>query len=459
MIIKSINDALLKKSRHIHFIGIGGSGMLPIVQILHSMGYEITGSDNNPGDNIDLERSLGIDVTMGQKAENINGADLIVYSAAIMNDNPELIAAEKSNIPCLERGAMLGYLSGKYQNAVCIAGTHGKTTTSGMTAQILLDAKCDPTAVLGGCLPSIGGNGRIGKSDIFVIEACEYKDTFLKLKPDISVILNIDEDHMEYFKTLDNLKHSFRIFANSASKCVIACGDDANTMDCLKGIDKPVITFGFGEHNDYYADKINMKSDHENVVSDFTVYKKGNALVNISLGVPGEYNILNALAAVAASDILGVLPDDIATGLGNFHGTGRRFQIMGTVNGATVADDYAHHPTELKAVLSSAKKMGFKKIWAIFQPFTFSRTARHLSEFGEVLQIANEVLLTQIMGSREKNTYNIYSSDLAEKIPNAIVFDSFEEIAKHIKENVKEDELVLTLGCGDIYKVAKLIVS
>lgn len=461
MVIKSVNDALLKKCKSIHFIGIGGSGMLPIVQILHSMGYKITGSDNNPGDNIDLEKSMGIDIFMGHDAKNIRDADLIIFSAAIMEDNPELIAAFESNIPCVERSGMLGYLSGKYNNAVCISGTHGKTTTSGMLTQILLDSGFDPSVILGGRLPAMGGNGRKGDSDIIVIEACEYKDTFLKLKPDISVILNIDEDHMEYFKTLHNLKNSFEIFASITSKAIIANGDDSNTMDCLDGVKdkKPVLTFGFNKTNNYYADDITIKSEHEDITSRFTVYKNKEKFVDILLNVPGQHNIANALAAIASADLLGVSPNQIASGLSNFRGTGRRFQIMGHVNGATVADDYAHHPTELKAILSSAVKMGYNKVWAIFQPFTFSRTARHLDEFADVLQIADKVVLTQIMGSREKNTYNIYSEDLRKKIPNSVVFDTFEDLACHVKDNVEQDDLVITLGCGDVYKIAKILVK
>lgn len=459
MVVQSINKALLKKSNSIHFIGIGGSGMLPIVQILHAQGKHITGSDNNESDNIELERSLGIEIIMEQKAENIIGKDLIIFSAAIMQDNPELIAAKNSNIPCVERSVMLGYLSKLYNKAICVSGTHGKTTTSGMVTQILLDGNFDPTVVLGGKLPSLGGNGRTGNSDIMVIEACEYNDTFLKLSPDISIILNIDEDHMEYFKTLDNLKHSFKLFADFSSKSIIANGDDKNTMDAIKDIDKNIITFGFSKNNNYYATNINISADHEYAKSTFTVMKDNNKFAEITLNVPGEYNILNSLAAIAATDQAGASPEQIANGLNNFHGTGRRFQILGKYNGATIADDYAHHPTELKVVLTAAKNMGYNNVWAVFQPFTFSRTAMHLDEFANVLQIADKVVLTQIMGSREKNTYNIHSSDLENKIPGSVVFDTFEQIADHIKKSVTPDDLVITLGCGDVYKIAKLILK
>ena len=447
---------LLDQKKHIHFIGIGGSGMYPIAQILHSRGYEISGSDNNETDTLAAVRRMGAKVTLGQRPENIEGADLIVYTAAIMADNPELIAAKASGIPTVERSIMLGELSRQFKNTVGICGTHGKTTTTAMTTQILLDAGLDPSCVIGGKLPAIGGNGRAGSSETFVCESCEFVDTFLELSPAVSVFLNIDADHLDYFKTMDNLKASFRKFAELTSDTVVLNGDDANTLDALKGIDKKVITFGYNEGNDYRAENIKHLGGTE-LTLDLTC--KGDFLVTIPLHIPGDHNILNATAACIAAMLSGATPEDCRRGLNNFRGAGRRFEVLATVKGITIADDYAHHPTEVEATLKAAKSLDFKRVWAVHQPFTYSRTKMLLSEFAEVLQIADRVVLSEIMGSREKNTYNIYSRDLAEKIPGCIWFEGFEEIADYVSANAEEGDLIITLGCGDVYKAAKMIIE
>ncbi|MEG1778823.1 MAG: UDP-N-acetylmuramate--L-alanine ligase [Oscillospiraceae bacterium] len=448
---------VLNGKKHIHFIGIGGSGMFPLVQILHSQGYYITGSDNNDGDTIEIERKMGIKVMMGQRAENIQGADLIVYTAAILPTNEELIAAKSSGVTVLERSQLLGLVTSWFNDCICVCGTHGKTTTTSMVTQILMEAGLDPSAVIGGKLPLIGGNGRVGKSDIMVCEACEFVDTFLKLYPDIAVILNIDADHLDYFKTLDNIIKSFNKFAEMTTKTIIYNGDDANTVKAVKNVTgKKMITFGFNEKNDYSPANIKQ---HKGARASFELMHKGENLGLIELKVPGRHNVINAVAACAACIEAGVNAKQLASGIEHFKGAGRRFEILGEVNGVTIADDYAHHPAEVKATLETAQKMGYNKVWAVHQPFTYSRTAMLLDDFVNALEVADEVVLSEIMGSREVNTYNIYTKDLAEKLDNCVWFDGFSEIAEYVMTHAQSGDLVITLGCGDVYKCAKMMLN
>lgn len=450
-------DTLLKQVKRIHFIGIGGSGMCPLAEILHSEGYALSGSDNNESDTLARIRALGIPVTMGQRAENIAGAEMVVYTAALLKDNPELVAAKESGIPTFERAKLFGAVSRMYKNCIGVCGTHGKTTVTSMTTQIMLEAKLDPSAVIGGKLPLINANGRVGKSENFVCEACEFVDTFLELSPAVAVILNIDEDHLDYFKTLDNLILSFHKFADMARDAVIYNGDDQNTLKALEGIDgKTKITFGFSEKNDYYPQNIETV---RGAYYAFDVVYKGETLGHIQLKVPGRHNILNALAAVAASMHARAPFVACKQGLEAFGGAGRRFEHLGEYKGITFADDYAHHPAELRVTLEAAMKMGYNTVWAVFQPFTFSRTYMLMDDFAEVLQIPDRCVLTEIMGSREINTYNVYASQLAEKIPGSVWFNTFDEVADFVLKNAKAGDLVLTLGCGDIYKAAKIMIK
>lgn len=459
---------ILNGKKHIHFIGIGGSGMYPLAQILHTKGYFLTGSDNNETETLQAVRNMGIKVCdLGQRAENIEGADLIVHTAAIMADNPELIAAKMSGVPVLERSELLGIVTSWYKNALCVSGTHGKTTTTSMLTQILIEQGLDISAVIGGKLPAIHGSGRAGTTDIMTCEACEFVDTFLKLYPDVAVILNIDADHLDYFKTVDNIIKSFRKFSENATKAVIFNGDDENTRKAVEGITgKDMITFGRSDKNDYYPENIRFISGMQ---TQFTLMYKGERVTDITLNVPGEHNILNAVAACAAAIYAGVDRDKISCGLEKFHGAGRRFEKIGEKNGITIADDYAHHPAEIAVTLKSAMKMGYKRVWAVFQPFTFSRTAMLLNDFADALSIADKVVLTEIMGSREKNTYHIYAKDLGEKIDGAYWIDNlkegetageyhdrnFDEIAHYLASNAESGDLIITMGCGDVYKVAK----
>lgn len=450
-------DTLLKQVKRIHFIGIGGSGMCPLAEILHSEGYVLSGSDNNESDTLARIRALGIPVAMGQKAENIAGAEMVVYTAALLKDNPELVAAKESGIPTFERAKLFGVISRLYKNCIGICGTHGKTTVTSMTTQVMLEAKLDPSAVIGGKLPLIDANGRVGKSEHFVCEACEFVDTFLELSPAVAVILNIDEDHLDYFKTLDNLILSFHKFADMATDAVLYNGDDRNTLKAMNGITgKTLVTFGFQSANDYYPENI---STVRGAFYGFDVMHGGEKLGHIQLNVPGRHNILNALAAIAASMHAGADFAACKAGLEAFGGAGRRFEMLGEYAGITFADDYAHHPAELRVTLESAMKMDYNRVWAVFQPFTYSRTYMLMDDFAEVLQIPDRCVLTEIMGSREINTYNVYTAQLAERIPNSVWFNTFDEVADYVLRNAEAGDLVLTLGCGDIYKAAKMMIK
>lgn len=455
--MNGFNSNLLDGIMKLHFIGIGGSGMFPIVQILHEVGYEISGSDVNEGDIIDRERAMGIKVAMGHKAINVHGAELVVYTAAIMDGNPEIEEAKRLGITTVERSVLLGYVANTYPHPICISGTHGKTTTTAMTTQIMVMAGKDPAAVIGGKLPLIDGYGRYGAGREVIVEACEFSNTFLHLVPHTAVILNIDADHLDFFGSMDNLKSSFRKFALLTKHTIIANMDDANTMEVLSNVDRYVTTFGLSENADYRACNI---TEERPAFFAFDIYVEGHKSVHIKLSAPGKHNIYNALAAFACATGAGCSPHECAAGIEAFSGAGRRFEILGNVNGVTIADDYAHHPTEIEATLQAAKEMEFNRVWAVFQPFTYSRTKLLLNDFARVLTLADKVVLAEIMGSRETNDkYNIYSKDLAAKIDGSICLPDFEAIAKYIKDNAKDGDLVLTLGCGDIYKAAKLIMK
>ena len=452
-----VTNDILGKVKKIHFVGIGGSGMCPLAEILYHKGYQITGSDVSESDTLERVRSYGIPVTMGHRAENVEGAELVVYTAAVKQDNPELAAAREKGIPTAERSVLLGMVTRRYNDSVAVSGTHGKTTTTAMITQICLEAGLDPSAVIGGKLPLIGGNGRAGKSELMVCEACEYVDTFLQLTPAVSVILNIDADHLDYFKTLDNIIKSFRQFARQTTRALIVNGDDENTRKAVQGLDHAeILTFGLSPENDYYAAQIH---DGARVCESFALMKRGQKLADVSLSVPGKHNILNALAAAAAADYLGVPAEQIAHGLHSFTGVHRRFEILGNFGGITVADDFAHHPTELTATLTAAMNMGFRKVWAIFQPHTYSRTYLLLDDFAQALAIPDHAILSEILPVRETNTYNIYAKDLADKIPGCVWFKTFEEIADYAIAQAQPGDLLLTLGGGNVYQCANLIVE
>ncbi len=449
-------DELLNKIKRIHFIGIGGSGMCPIAEILRSEGFELSGSDMNEGETLDRIKSYGIPVYMGHAAENIQGAELVVYSAAVKEDNPERKAAMEQGIPCIERSVMLGVVTRRYKRSVAVSGTHGKTTTTAMLSQVLIGSGFDPSAIIGGKLPFIGGNSYVGQSDIIVCEACEYVDTFLELNPFISIILNIDADHLDYFKNLDNIKKSFNKFASQTTGLLVINGDDQNTLDAVAEVDIPKLSYGFGEGCDYRA--VNMSAD-KGVHEQYDLYFKGERLCTVKLIVPGKHNVYNSLAAAATAHYLGATPNEIAENLGKFGGVHRRFEILGTPCGITVADDFAHHPTELTATLNAAMSMGFNKVWAVFQPHTFSRTAMLLDDFAEALKIPDHAIISEILPVRETNTYNIYSTDLGAKVPGSVCLDTFEEITDYVCKNAQEGDLILTMGGGNVYMCANMIFN
>ncbi|MBQ1186699.1 MAG: UDP-N-acetylmuramate--L-alanine ligase [Clostridia bacterium] len=447
-------DLLLTKIKKVHMIGIGGSGMCPIAEILHSKGYILTGSDNNEGDTLNRIKALGIKVFMGHKAENINDAELVVYSAAIAEDNPERVAAKERGIPTMERSKLLGAITRQYNNVIGVCGTHGKTTTSSMITQILHLSKMEPSAVIGGKLPLIGSNGLCGNSDIFVCESCEFVNTFLELSPDISVLLNIDNDHLDYFKTMENLVNSFKKFV-SLSNLVFYNFDDELSSQAVAELPINKVSFGLNEGSDYTAK--NLKPAKFGYC--FDVYKKGEFLYSFELSAPGKHNVMNALAAIAVCDYLGVAATDIKPALQEFKGAGRRFEFYGEFDGFMLADDYAHHPTEIAATLSAAKDLNYNNVIAVFQPFTFSRTALLKDEFIRALSIADKVVLTPIMGSREVNTYGIKSEDIAAGLNECVCVNSFEEAVSVIKSIAKSNDIVITMGGGDVYKIAKIIAS
>ena len=358
----------------------------------------------------------------------------------------------------MERSELLGLVTSWYSKAFCVSGTHGKTTTTSMLTHILLAAGIDLSAVIGGKLKAIGGSGRAGKSEYMVCEACEFVDTFLKLFPNISIVLNIDRDHLDYFKTMENLKLSFSKFCKKTTDIVIANGSDANTMEAVNasGTAARVITFGKTSDCDFYPENIDHKADF---LTEFDLMHHGEMLEHIAIHVPGLHNVYNAVAACAAAYSAGIPAEALREGFDKFGGAMRRFERLAEINGVTIVDDYAHHPAEIAATLKTAKEMSFKRVWAVHQPFTYSRTAMLLDEFAQALSIADRVVLTEIMGSREKNTYNIYSKDLAAKIDGCVWYTGMEEVAQYVAANVQPGDLVITLGCGDIYKAADRIIE
>ncbi len=456
------DNNLLNGKKVLHFIGCGGSGMYPIIQILHAAGYTITGSDVNEGDIINYERKMGVRVGMPHSAPQVHGADLVVYSAAIHPDNPERREAERLGIPCIERSVMLGYVTAMYAAPICVAGTNGKTSTSSMLTQTLMMAGKDPAAVIGGKLPYINGYGRSGEGNNIVVESCEYHNTFLQLIPHTAVLLNVDADHLEFFGNMENLKAAFAKFCAAATDTVIYNADDTNTVEtvALAKTAAPglhYISFGTGEESCYRAMNI---TEHRPGFYAYTVVYEGKPLTQVKLGVPGRHHVDNSLAAFAAAHRAGCTSDQAADGIAAFHGAGRRFEIVGEKNGVTVADDYAHNPTEIGVTLRAAKKLGYRKVWAVHQPFTYSRTKMFLQEFSEVLQEADHVVLTEIMGGRESNEgYHIYAADLAVKIPGCVWFATQQEAADYTMQHAQPGDLVMTLGCGDIYKAARMMAK
>ncbi len=450
--------------KRVHCIGIGGIGLSAIAEILLARGYEVSGSDMRESEMTEKLMDAGADIYLGHRGRNVEKADLVIYSSAVSSENPELQRAAELGIPAITRAQALGILMDEYDNSIAISGTHGKTTTTSMVSLILKDAGKEPTILVGGNLAEIDGNVYVGDSGYFVTEACEYMDSFLNLKPKIEIILNIDSDHLDYFKDVEHIASSFDRFAKLVPSDGAVIAYDANPF--VKSVIEDIpnaITFGLNSSCDYYATDIDF--DNEGM-PQFTVNHGGKELCRVKLSVPGEHNILNALAAFACSHILGVDADDIVKTLENFDGIQRRFDVLGrTSSNIKIIDDYAHHPTEIKATLSAVRNMKHNKLWCLFQPHTYTRTMALLDDFATSFADADKVVLAEIYAAREKNIYKISSKTLMNRIKeedptkDVYFFRDFEEIANFVYNNAEEGDLVLTMGAGDIYKVGEMILE
>ncbi len=437
--------------RHAHLVGIGGVSMSSLAEVLHNNGLTISGSDWQESAKVAHLRELGITVSTGaQKAENIQDADCVIRTAAAADDNPEIAAARKAGIPVFERAEAWGAIMQRYKHAVCIAGTHGKTTTTSMTTHIFMAAQADPTVMIGGTLPLIRSDYRIGNGDTIILESCEYRNSFHHFFPTIAVVLNVEADHLDFFKNLDDIKRSFRRFASLAEETgrIVCNADDNNTMDALAGL--PLFTFGIERDADLRAE--NLVWNHG--MPEFDMIADGKQYAHLSLKVGGMHNVYNALAAAASAYLLGIDGSAVIDGLGSFTGAGRRFEYRGELNGAKIYDDYSHHPSELNALFSMARSLGYARIICAFQPHTYTRTKALFDEFAEQLKSVDQVILAEIFAAREKNTIGISSKDLAERIPGAVFCPTLDEVANHLRRAARPGDLILTVGAGNIVSVA-----
>lgn len=451
------------KPQAVHFIGIGGISMSGLAEILMDEGFHISGSDAQKTKLTEHLEKKGAVVFYGQRAENIkDGVDLVVYTAAIHTDNPELIAVKEKGIPLMSRADLLGQMMKNYKEAVAVSGTHGKTTTTSMITQVFLEAEKDPTISVGGILNSIGGNIRVGGSEFFVTEACEYTNSFLSFYPTTAIILNIEADHLDFFKDLYDIRHSFRLFAKKVPKdgAVIINSGISHYKEVLEGVEANIITFGASSESDYYAEEITYD---EYARPSFDLYKKGEKKGRITLGVQGEHNVYNALAAIAVSEEAGIGFDMVKKGLFKFSGTNRRFEKKGILNGITIIDDYAHHPQEIEATLKAARNYPHKKIWCVFQPHTYTRTKAFMDQFAQALSLADCVILADIYPARETDTLGVSSKDIADALEKRGVavwyLPTFDEIEKFILENCMQGDLLITMGAGDVVKIGEKLLK
>ena len=451
------------RKEHVHFIGIGGISMSGLAEILLNEGFTVSGSDAKASDLTEHLKSLGADISIGQSAENINDSiDVVVYTAAVHPDNPEFAEAVRKNLKILKRAELLGEIMRNFPVSIGIAGTHGKTTTTSMCAEIFTKAGLDPTISVGGILPSIGGNIRIGNSDTFITEACEYTNSYHSLYPSIAVILNIDADHLDFFKDIDDIADSFnryaRLVPENGALVILRDSDKFDTV--TKDITCRIVTFGSDRSADYYPENITY---NEFGCASFTCMHNGKALYDFSLSVPGYHNVLNALACIAVSEICGIEAEKINSGLCTFTGADRRFQQKGKLGNITIVDDYAHHPSEISATLKAAENYPHRELWVAFQPHTYTRTKALLDDFAKALSLADHVLLADIYAAREKNTLGISSDDLREKISalgtDAKYFSSFAEIENYLSDNCVDNDLIITMGAGDIFRVGEHLLE
>ncbi len=441
--------------RRVHLSGIGGVSMCPLAEVLHGMGLVVQGSDMRDSPIVEHLRSLGISVAVGHTAQDIEGAEFLIRTAAIHDDNPEIAAAHQKGIPVFERAEAWGAIMQRYDNAICIAGTHGKTTTTAMTTHIFMAAQADPTVMIGGTLPMLHSGYRVGKGDTIILESCEYCNSFLYFFPTVAVVLNIDADHLDFFKDLDDIKHSFRRFAQlvPADGKIVANADDANAMDALKGL--PLFTFGLDHPADCRGE--NLTWNHG--LPSFDIVIDGKLYTSLSLHTAGRHNVLNALAAAAAAYVLGIPGEAVKAGLEAFSGAGRRFEYKGEYNGAKIYDDYAHHPGELHALLTAARSMGYQRVICAFQPHTYSRTKALFDDFVRELRTVDQVVLAEIFAARETNTIGISSADLAAEIPGSIFCPTLQDVTAQLKKLAQPGDLILTVGAGDIYTAGEALIQ
>ncbi len=455
------------KPVHVYFIGIGGVSMSGLAHILKDKNFIISGSDKSASSVTDELKSLGITVHIGQEASNIKESpvpiNVVVYTAAVHPDNPEYAEALKENLPLLSRAELLGQIMKYYKTSVAVAGTHGKTTSTSMLSEITMQADADPTLLIGGVYSGIGSNIRIGSSETLITEACEYTNSFLSFFPSIGIILNVESDHLDFFKDLDEIYDSFHRFAKlipDSGALIINKSIDRFDFICSE-LSCPCYSFGLSDDCDYYASNISYNSKGN---PSFTIIKnKDSSSFEISLTVPGEHNILNALAAFACADIMSIDARDIVRGLNEFKGAGRRFEYKGVLNGVTVIDDYAHHPTEIDATLTAAKRVEHNEIWCLFQPHTYTRTKALLTEFAAALNHADHVLLLPIYAAREKDIYGISSADLRDKINklggDCYLISDFENVKDFISKNCTNNDLLITMGAGDVTKIGNMLLK
>lgn len=452
-----------KNPIHVHFIGIGGISMSGLAEILLDEGFTISGSDSKESDLTKHLEARGIQIFYGQKASNIiPGIDLVVYTAAIHEDNPEFAEAKSKNLPMLSRAELLGQIMDNYENSIAVAGTHGKTTTTSMISQILLEAKTDPTITVGGILDAINGNLRVGNSEVFISEACEYTNSFLNFRPKYSIILNIEAEHLDFFKDINDIRASFRKYsANTlANGATIINGEIDNYEEIVDGLPQQIITYGLNSTYDYYAENITYD---EKACAIFSAMHNGTKIMDVHLNVPGKHNVSNSLAAIALCQAMNIPTEAIISGLSKFGGANRRFQYKGEIDGVTIIDDYAHHPTEIRATLTAAANYPHKRLVLVFQPHTYSRTKAFLNDFAEVLSMADVVVLADIYAAREQNTYGISSKDilnlLKEKGTDAYYFPTFDEIEKFLLKNCINGDLLITMGAGNVVEIGENLLG
>ena len=443
--------------RRAHLVGIGGVSMCPLAEVLRGMGLQVQGSDMTESDTVRHLRSLGIPVAIGHNAENLGDCDLVIRTAAVHDSNPEIAGAVARGIPVYERAQAWGAIMQRYPNALCVSGTHGKTTTTSMCTHIFMAAEADPTVMIGGTLPLLHAGYRVGKGDTIILESCEYCNSFLSFFPTVAVILNVEEDHLDFFKDLRDIQHSFRQFAELVPEAgsVIVNADNASAMEAVAGIAHPVFTFGLDHPADCTAANL-QEVDGRPV---FDVMVRGEKYAHVELHVYGHHNVLNALAAASAAYVLGLPGRAVEEGLASFTGAGRRFEHKGTYHGAEVYDDYAHHPDELHALFTTAREMGYQRLVVAFQPHTYSRTAKLFDRFVEELKIPDVAILAEIFAAREQNTLGISSADLCRNVPGAVYCSTLDKVADQLRQVARPGDLILTVGAGDIYRAGEKLLA